>query len=123
MKYLDYNGLATLSNAIKGDLSNFRDTVVPTFEEVYTNLFAIDEDIEEHKEGEVTDPDGVHGVRYVDGAFQVASPTYTPASPESGSPPCRIRRICRRILSAGRACRDLKRRPGICRGECGLWRR
>ena len=84
MKYLDYNGLTVLSNAIKGDLSNFTDTVIPTFEEVDSNLFTIDQDIEEHKEGEVTDPDGIHGIRYADGAFQVANPTYAEASPASG---------------------------------------
>ena len=87
MKYLDYNGLTVLSNAIKGDLSSFTDTVIPTFEEVYSNLFTIDQDIEEHKEGEVTDPDGIHGIRYADGAFQVANPTYAEASPASGSNP------------------------------------
>ena len=87
MKYLDYNGLTVLSNAIKGDLSSFTDTVIPTFEEVYSNLFTIDQDIEEHKEGEVTDPDGIHGIRYADGAFQVANPTYAEASPVSGSNP------------------------------------
>lgn len=87
MKYLNDSGLHTLVDAIKGDLSNFSGTVIPTFEEVYDNLINIDEDTSGHTEGSFQSAEGLHGLRYINGAFEVAVPTYTPVTPSSGDNP------------------------------------
>ena len=87
MKYLNDSGLHTLVDVIKGDLSNFTGTVIPTFEEVYNNLFQLDEVIGHHNEGDVTDEYGIHGIRYRDGVFQVVSAEYEQATPEAGADP------------------------------------
>ena len=70
MKYLSYNGLQSLCNIIKGDLSSFTGTVIPTFEEVYHNLFQLDTTIDTHIETKVTDTDGSHGIRYNNGGVE-----------------------------------------------------
>ena len=64
MKYLNDTGLETLVGAIKGDMSSLTGTIVPTFEEVYTNLSQLDEAIDTHTDKEVTDATGAHGIRY-----------------------------------------------------------
>ena len=70
MKYLNYSGLQTLISTIKGNLSSFTETVIPTFEEVYTNLFSLDQTIDDHIGDKVTDENGSHGIRYYNGNLE-----------------------------------------------------
>ena len=87
MKYLTYDGLRTLTNLIKGDINGISGNVIPTFEEVYDNLINLDEDTSGHTEGSFQSAEGLHGLRYINGAFEVAVPTYTPVTPSSGDNP------------------------------------
>ena len=87
MKYLTYDGLRTLTNLIKGDINGISGNVIPTFEEVYDNLINLDEDTSGHTKGSFQSAEGLHGLRYINGAFEVAVPTYTPVTPSSGDNP------------------------------------